>query len=345
MVETLEYLILQAADHPKRSRAALYKELLRSDTFILNLGKPIDAERVTRVTRSTESFAIWADKDPEMGGIWVPVFAARDTVADYVAAKGLKAPLGQEFLWMEHGPGEVFSLLRGVDCFAGLTLYLNDHCSVSLPWSAVKALSDGRLPKDEPEIYELPFEKLSIPSGVRLAFGKVAAGKLLCLPQAGHFKADDARKLVKLELGEQGTALIACRHFLQVLKYIKNTQHGDATKYFEDILHSLVGFEMYGEAEALCEWLTHHGSEAFAWVYLAGIYGKTGKLEDCAQLCRRGAAKYPEEKAFYVNETRALFGLGRIEQARQALTAALAKFPDDPVLLKLSLDIPDAVAH
>ena len=37
--------------------------------------------------------------------------------------------------------------------------------------------------------------------------------------------------------------------------------------------------------------------------------------------------------------------IGHVDHGKSTLTAALVKFPDDPVLLKLSLDIPDAVAQ
>src|SRR5947209_770275 len=111
MVETLEHAIRQASDHPRHSRAPLYRELLRSETFLLTVDKPLTQEQVTRVTRGDESFPIWADKDAELGGVWVPVFAARDAVADFVSARRLNAPKGKEFLWMGHKPGAIFGLL------------------------------------------------------------------------------------------------------------------------------------------------------------------------------------------------------------------------------------------
>ena len=92
---------------------------------------------------------------------------------------------------MGHKPGAVFGILRGVRCFAGLNLYLDERRSVHIPWADVRALAEGRLPSDESELYELPVARLVLPVGVKLAFGSVRLGseehKLLFVPQAGHF--------------------------------------------------------------------------------------------------------------------------------------------------------------
>jgi hypothetical protein len=339
MVETLERLIEKVANNPKQPRTALFKELLRSETFLLSLGAPLEEEQRTRVLKAEQTFSIWADKDSEMGGVWVPVFPARDTVTAFVTGKKLRAPKGKEYLWMGHGAGEVFGMMRSVRYFAGLKLYLSEEAQVPLNWSDVKALSEGRLPADKPEIYDLPVAKLTIPSGVRIAFGRVDAGpddrqgRLLCLPQAGHFRAHDVRKLVRLNLGRDGWVWMACRHFLQVLRF--TLAKADSGRYLEDMLRSLVSFEMYGEAEALCEWLAHKSNEVYAWVCLAAIYGKTGRLAECAALCRKAAVKYPEEKAFHINGARALVTLGRKEEALKSLSASLEKFPAEPALLRM----------
>ena len=344
MIETLEHLIEQASDYPKHSRSNLFKELLQSETFLLNLGNPLKGSEPTRMSWSNESFDIWADKDPEMGGIWVPVFAARDAVAQYVEAKGLRAPSGKEFLWMENAPGEVFTILRGINCFAGLSLHLDADRAVALPWPEVKALSEGRIPGENFAIYPLPTESLSIPSGVKVVSGRLAAqgtqGKVLCVPEAGHFRADDLRKLVRLDFGESEPSWMACRHFLQVMRHLRPSRTDGAVCYFEDLLDCMIGFEMYGDGEALCEWLVDKGQEALAWVYLAKIFAVTGRLEECVNLCRRAEARYPEERAFFINEGRALLGLGRAQEARRVLDDALTKFPNDVILLQMGARAP-----
>ncbi|MDD5655827.1 MAG: hypothetical protein PHF00_01035 [Elusimicrobia bacterium] len=341
MVENLEFLIQQAAGQPEHPRGGLYKELLRSQTFLLCVDKPLKEGVESRVSRGSRDFAVWADRDPELGGVWVPVFPARDEVGEFVKARGLRPPKGKEFLWMEHRPGEVFSLLRGVRYFAGLRLYLDDSTQVAVPWTLVKSLSDGRVPEDGPERYELPVSRLVIPEGVRVSYDEVALGdggapgRLLRLPAAGKFAADDLRKLVRLNLGRHGVVWMACRHFLQVLRYTG----GDAGRCVEDILRSFIGFEMFGEAEALCEWLARKGNEAFAWVCQAAIYGRTGRLSECAALCRRAAAKYPAERSFRVNGARALAALGRREEARQFARLGLEAVPDDAALTALLKDL------
>lgn len=345
MVETLEHLIRRAAEQPRRSRAPLCRELLRSETFLLSLDDPIGADQVTRISHPAETLAIWADRDPELGGVWVPVFPARDAVAGYVAARRLRAPRGKEFLWMGHKPGAVFSLLRGVKCFAGLRLYLDERISVSLAWSEVRALSEGRIPPENPELYELPLSRLALPAGLSLAFGTVNAGpgepraKLACAPEAGHFRADDTRKLVRLELGSEPSTWMACRHFLQVLRFARGAEEGGGGKYAEDLLSALVGFQMYGEAEALCEWLALRRSEVPAWLALAAIYAKTERLSDCAELCQRAAAKHPKEKSFHLSGARALSSLGRRGEALAMVQRALPLFPGDESLLVLLKDL------
>lgn len=335
MVETLEHLIRQAVEHPRLPRAPLYKELLRSETYLLTVDDPLDRDSTTRVTKADESFPIWADQDPELGGVWVPIFPARDAVAAFVNGRKLEAPEGKEFLWMGHKPRTVFGLLRAVRCFSGLTLWLDEQRRVEIPWTHVQALAEGRIPSDEPEVYELPVARLVLPAGVKLATGPLrwpgARGeqKLLWLPEAGRFRPDDLRRLVRLPLAE-GPALMPCRHFLQVLRHVRELENSDA--FVEDLLCALIGFQMYGEAEALCDWIGSKGAPVSAATALAAIYLRTGRLEECAALCRRSISQYPGERAFPLQAARALHDLGRVDEARELLTAALRRFPGDRAL-------------
>jgi hypothetical protein len=346
VVETLEYLIQQAADHPRHPRGSLYRELLRSQTFLLCVDQPLPDGSEVRVTSKARDFAVWADRDPEMGGVWVPVFPARDDVGEFVRTRRLRAPRGKEFVWMEHQPGEVFRLLRGVRYFAGLRLTLEPGTQVPVPWSLVRSLGTGRVPDDAPELYELPVTRLTIPEGVPIAYGRAdlggreGEGKLLCLPAAGHFSAEDLRKLVRLDLGRNGVVWMVCRHFLQVLRYLQSLS--GSGRHVQDILRSLIGFEMYGEAESLCDWLAHKGDEAFAWVCQAAILGKTGRLRECAEFCRKAATKYPAEVAFRVGGVRALVAQGKAEEARKFAVEALKHFPGDEALLALLRELGEA---
>ncbi|MDE2237561.1 MAG: hypothetical protein KGK30_06700, partial [Elusimicrobia bacterium] len=287
MVETLEFLIRQAAEQPRHPRGALFRELLRSETFLLSVDAPIGQETATRVSRLDEVLPIWADRDDEQEGAWVPVFPSRDAVAEFVAKGRLQPPKGQEFLWMGYQPGSVFSVLRAVPCFAGIRLYLDRGAVVDVPSSRARELSEGRLPPEAPELYEMPVSRLTLPRGTKLAFTPLAAGpgqpagRLLRVPDAGHFHADEERKLVRLPLPGAATWM-ACRHFLQVLRYARR---GDCSSgYLEDRLCALMSFQMFGEAEALCEMVLRRGSELFACLGLAAVYARTGRLADCAGL-------------------------------------------------------------
>jgi len=126
---------------------------------------------------------------------------------------------------------------------------------------------------------------------------------------------------------------MACRHFLQVLRYLRGSESGErGERYVEDLLCSLISFKMYGEAEALCEWIINKGGEIYGWLALAAIYGRTGRLAECAELCDRAERKYPREAAFPLNAARALDKLGRAEEARSVLSRAAARMPDEPRL-------------
>jgi hypothetical protein len=345
MVETFEHLLRRAARDPRASRKGLFKELLRSETYLLTVDEPLLDGETKRVTRADATFPVWADKDPQLGGVWVPVFPARDRVREFVAARGLKTPKGKEFLWMGHMPGHIFSIVRGVRRFAGLKLYLDRDTAVELTWPEVHALADGRMPEDGPERHELPIDRLVIPAGVRLSFGKLKpwAGedkpRLLTMPNAGKFRPEDVRRLVRLPLSEGRHAWTPCRHFLQILHYLKEIRAEGTERFVENLLGAQLTFEMYGEAEALCEWLAERGQEPFAWMGLAAIYGRTGRFEDCAALCRRAILKYPGERSFHLNGLRALMTLGRRQEAALRADAALRLFPADQALTAIQREL------
>jgi hypothetical protein len=350
MVENLEHLIRRAARDPRASRASLYKELMRSETYLLTVDEPLAEGVVKKVSRPDASFPVWADKDPEFGGVWVPVFPARDRVREFVLARALRAPSGKEFLWMGHLPGQVFGLLRGVRRFAGIRLRLDDEACVSLSWSEVRALSEGRAPVDSPRLFELPQDRLVIPAGARLSFGRLAPWEgepkpvLLSMPGAGKFRPEDLRRLVRLPLGE-GHAWTPCRHYLQMLKALRGNEE-EGGRWLEGLLGAMIAFEMYGEAEAMCDWLEHRGQRAYAWLALSAVYGRSGRMEECADLCRRALERFPGEKAFHLNGLRALIALGRLEEAQRRALSARELFPGDQAVEALlhELGTPSAPA-
>lgn len=338
MVEKIEHLIRRAARDPRAARAPLYKELLRSETYLLTVDDPIQKGETRRVTRADASFPVWADKDPKLGGVWVPIFPARDRVREFVVARGIRAPKDKEFLWMGHMPGQVFALMRGIRRFAGLKFCLDRETFVELSWAEVRELSQGRLPAESPVCCDLPLDRLVIPAGERLSFGRLRpwAGEenpiLLTMPAAGKFRPEDTRRLVRLPLGDGRRAWTPCRHFIQILHLLREA---GAERAVESIVGSLIAFEMYGEAEALCEWLAVRGREAYAWLVLSAVYGRAGRLEDCAELCGRAVLRYPGERAFHVNGLRALAALGRREEALLRAESAHSLFPEDATVTEI----------
>ncbi|MFA6319170.1 MAG: hypothetical protein WC943_17290 [Elusimicrobiota bacterium] len=337
MVETLEFLVRQASEDPQHDRKALFKELLRSEAFLLNIGSPVVEARTVKLAADSDPFMVWADKDAELGGAWVPVFAARDTVSEFVLARGLDAPEGQAFLWMGFESPQIFNLLLGVECFAGVRLHSSPSCFVTLGWTEVKALSQKRIP-EAPERYDGPAVKLELPAGTKVACGRLDQGddRILCVPDAGHFRAEDVRKLVRLDLGEN-EGWMPCRHFLQVLRYLWGKGAKDSDEYLGSLLESLIGFEMYGEAESLCRWMGPHRDEEHAWKRLAHILAKTGRFRECGRLCGRGVEKYPGERFFPVCGARALLDAGLKDAARKMIADGLERFHGDEDLEGLSL--------
>ncbi|MBI5624430.1 MAG: hypothetical protein HY924_11685 [Elusimicrobia bacterium] len=337
MVETLEFLIRQASEEPRHDRKALFKELLRSEVFLLNIGAPVQESRTVKLAADSAPFMVWADKDPELGGSWVPVFAARDTVSEFVLARGLEAPGGQAFLWMGFETAQIFNLLLGVECFAGVRLFVTPSCFVTLGWTEVKALSQGKLPLS-PERYEVPAVQLELTEGLKVSCGRLKEGEdqILAVPEAGRFRAEDVRKLVRTALGGS-EGWMPCRHYLQVLRYLWGKGAQDSDEYLGSLLECLIGFEMYGEAESLCRWLGPNRNEAHSWKRLAHIFSKTGRFQECARLCGRGIEKYPEERFFPVCGARALLDAGLKDEARKMISAGLERFHGDEDLEQLSL--------
>ncbi|HAZ07769.1 MAG TPA: hypothetical protein DCZ01_04420 [Elusimicrobia bacterium] len=351
MVERMEHLLRLASRNPRAPRSALYGELLRSETYILTVDDPLGEGETRCVTRTDASFPVWADKDPEWGGVWVPCFPARDRVREFVTGRGLKAPKGKEFLWMGHMPGQVFALLRGIRRFAGLKLCLDLDTFVEISWPEVRDLSEGRAPAEAPVLHELPLGRLAIPAGARLSFGRLKPWNeekdpvLLTMPEAGKFRPEDTRRLVRLPLGEGRHAWTPCRHLLQIVRRLRTLGVEGSERFVESLLAAQLAFEMYGEAEALCEWMGARGQEAYAWMGLAAIYGRTGRFEDCAQLCLRAVRRYPDERNFHVNGVKALLTLERREEAARRVEAALRLFPEDAVLTGLSRALSDRDAR
>jgi hypothetical protein len=128
-----------------------------------------------------------------------------------------------------------------------------------------------------------------------------------------------------------------CRHFLQLLRFLWGKGAQDSDEYLGSLLESLIGFEMYGEAESLCRWMGSRRNEEHSWKRLAHILSKTGRVRDCPRLCGLGIEKYPGERFFPVRGAGALLDAGLKDEARAMISAGLERFHGDEDLENLSL--------
>lgn len=341
---TWDHLVRQAKLEPAARREPMYRQLLSKPTYVVHVG-PAGRPEMEMTSDPGEEFSVWADQDPAFGGVWIPLFSSPEAVARYVESRRLKPPKGQEFYWMAHQPGRVFGLVESIDCFAGIRLDPGMDSGVSILWSEANALSEGRVPPEAPFRFELPVPELRLPKSAKVAISPMDKeltgneGQQAIFPDIGEPELEDLRALVALKIGpehEDGdeVAWAPCRHFALALKgWLENERSGG--QYGEALIRSLMGFEMYGEAEALCGWLgEQEGNEAFAWVFLTAIYGRTGRLESCAELCEKGMDKYKKERAFYLNQARAYAQLDDRDAAQKSARRGLAQFPGDAALAR-----------
>ena len=344
MDQTWDHLFRQAKLEPAARRESLYRLLLSKTTYVIHVapaGQPAGELR----SKPDDAISVWAHRDPEFGGVWVPVFTSREKLARYVGEREPSAPAGQEFCWMEHEPGRVWGLVESVDCFAGVHLDPAADDGLAVSWPEVNALSEGRVPREGPSRYELPMGRIDLPRGTRVALAPMdpeltgSGGLQAFFPDGGAPEPGDLRSLVALHLGpetadEDDAAWTPCRHFALALK--RWVEAGmDSSRYADALVRCLMAFEMYGEAEALCKWLSRQaGNEAIAWVFLSAIYGRTGRLDSCTKLCERGIRRYARERAFYLNQARAYSQLDDRRAARESARRGLAHFPNDSALLR-----------
>ena len=143
MLEILEHLISQEAQHPQQFRKALYRELLSSEVYLLTLGEPIE-DGLSTLRKSTD-FLLWAEQKAP-GEFRVPVFPSSDSVASFISSHHLKAPAGKEFLWMSQNPQKALAPLLELNGFLGLNLYLAENESVAVSQEETKLLAKGIIP-------------------------------------------------------------------------------------------------------------------------------------------------------------------------------------------------------
>ncbi len=337
-MHSLSRLIQEAIGRPAASREALYRRLLENPTQLLYIDAPGRPESLGPTPRN---FSVWAHADPLFGGVWVPVFTSRESVASFVDLQELEPGEDREFYWMEHEAGKVYSLLQTVDRFAGILLEPRGGPGLAVGWPEVNALSEGRLPGEAPFLYDLPRAEFRLPSEAKVRVAEMdeeltGLGGRQALFSDVECRPEDFRSLVGLRLelgpGPAETVWTPCRHFAAALSgWTKRRPTADSMHF---LLRCLSAFEMYGDAEALCERLADQGEEVFAWLELSSIYQRTGRPDCCAQLCEKGISKYSKEKGFYLLQARAYAQLDDRAAAQQSARRGLKQFPGDAALLR-----------
>ena len=281
-----------------------------------------------------ESLEIWADKDPVLGGLWIPVFSRKPEADSF---RERMARPGERPLKAVSGPAaELFGAILEVPRFSGVKVDPNARSSARLERAEVSALAAGTIPPEAPALHSLGGVRVSLPDGIPCRFGEAdpsfgPPGRRALFPAAPGLALQDFRSLVELDLS--GTvAWVPCRNFAAALASAP-CEKGRRSEVDETLMEALVSFGMLGEAEALCERL---GAEAerSAWAagHLGRILRRSGRLNDCIAHCRACIPRYPDESRLHRALTLALAELEELEAARDAARAGLERFPDDAAL-------------
>ncbi|OGR60061.1 MAG: hypothetical protein A2X36_06445 [Elusimicrobia bacterium GWA2_69_24] len=341
----IEEVILEAYSKPLASRRPLFRGILGAPTYLLRVGSEELADDDVRVLAGagaeerTSSLAVWAEGDALLGGVWVPVFTSEEKASTYVAARGLRHPPGKQLQWVRHEPGQVYGLLETIPCFAGVYLNPEKDGGVRLEWLEVNALSESRVPPEAPLLRSLPDEECALPEGIRCRVGHLDRkvfgfdGRQVIFPEFGNLELQDFRSLVQLRLEDGDSAWAPCRHFAAVLRRLLERCRERASDCEDLFLQSLILFEMYGEAEAACSRLAVTPERrSYALDNLALVFRRSGRIENCVDVCRHGLREFPAEAPLYRNLVLALAQLEDLEGARKAARQGLGHFPDDATL-------------
>ncbi|MFA5138803.1 MAG: hypothetical protein WC728_06165 [Elusimicrobiota bacterium] len=332
--ERLDGFTREAAREPLSSRRELYGELLRCPTYLLHCGeKPVDGTE-TRSFHSGDTFSVWADPDCGSGGVWIPVFSREEHVSAFVAQRGLAGQRGEHWQWMRHDPGRVYGLLHDVPCLSGILLSPGISGGVRLEWPEVDALSAGHPPDEAPVLYEMPAEGYRIPEGTDCRWGELdgelspPGGRQLLFPEAGRPERHEFRRLVRLRLEGAEPAWTPCRHLTAALRSFAR-RCGDAPEYEALLLAALAHFGMAGEAEAACRRaMARRERRPIAFSILSKVLLRSGRLDECVEVCKEGMAECPEERSLYLHRTLAHAQLEDLDAAREVARGALSRFPE-----------------
>lgn len=285
-----------------------------------------------------DSLEVWADKDPVLGGLWIPVFSQKAAAESF--GETMKRQAERPLKAVSGPAGELFGAILEVPRFSGVKVDPNARSSARLERAEVSSLAAGAVPPEAPSLYTLGGVRVSLPDGIPCRFGEAdpsfgPPGRRALFPAAPGLALQDFRSLVELDLS--GTvAWVPCRNFVAALASAP-CEKGRRSEVDETLMEALVSFGMLGEAEALCEKV---GAEAerSAWAagHLGRILRRSGRLNDCIAHCRASIPRYPDESRLHRALTLALAELEELEAAREAARAGLARFPDDAALRRFA---------
>lgn len=300
------------------------------------------AAQVTVLTASTEAEAgrldVWADRDPVLGGVWVPVFT--DSARAEAFLGDVSTPDGRTLRCASGLAHELFSALLEVPRFGGVRLDPQQSGAARLERREVSVLADGLLPEEAPSLHALQGAPMALPEGIPCRFGEAdpsygPSGRRAVFPTVPGLTLHDFRSLVELDLGGS-PAWVPCRNLVSALRKALDSAE-DPAALEESLVEALVGFGMYGEAEALLAHLLEgEGRRHWALGHLGRVLRRAGRLKECVQHCEAALDEAPDESRLYRSLTLAHAELEEMSEARDAARRGLAHFPEDPTLRRFA---------
>ncbi len=331
MSAELSRLCDEARRRPLASRARLHAGLRGAKVTVIGVSKGDDAP-------ADGGLEVWADRDPVLGGVWVPVFT--DPTASEAFAERAKRPPDRTLRPATGNAVELFSSLLEVPCFAGVRLDPEGAVSTRLERGDVCALSDKLIPEEAPVLHALAGPAVELPAGIACRFGEPEPGygpqgRRAVFPEAPGLVLQDFRSLVELELGGE-PAWAPCRNYASALAAAR-LPPGERARLDEALIEALVAFGMYGEAEALCgKALEDGGRRRWALGHRGRVLRRAGRLFECVDFCKEALAECPEEARLYRSLALAYAELEDMAAARAAARRGLAHHPEDATLRRLA---------
>ncbi|MBI3298395.1 MAG: tetratricopeptide repeat protein [Elusimicrobia bacterium] len=324
MPNGLTELCAAARSSPLAPRNAVYEALRGAEVAVIRA----DGD-------DPEYLELWADRDPVLGGLWIPVFSDLGLAKDF--ATGARRPAGPA-LQPVNGPAvELFRAALLVPCFAGLRLDPIKEGSTRLERHDVFALADGLCPNEAPDIHLFEEPLVGMPEETLCRFGEADPsygpdGRRAVFPGAPGLSMHDFRCLSPLELGGEA-AWVPCRNLAAALASAPD----GAPERDDCLMELMVSFGMLGEAEVLCRKLrAEPARRPWALGQLGRVLRRAGRLAESIAHCRAALEEAPGEARLYRSLALAHAELDEMEEAAAVARRGLAVFPDEPTLRRFA---------